>query len=324
MIKTRFTEMFGVEVPITCGGMTRVGKAELIAAVANAGALGFLTALTPGSPELLVKEIQKTKDLTDKPFGINLTILPTINPVPYDEYRQVICESGCKVVETAGNNPQPHLPAFKAAGVKVIHKCVTARHAVKAESIGVDCVSIDGFECAGHPGEEDIGGLILFPVTTEKLKIPVIASGGIADARGLVAALALGCEGANMGTRFMATKEAPIHQKVKEALVANDERATDMIFRTMHNSSRVARNAISQQVVEIERRGGAKFEDVRELVAGTRGGKVYDTGDTDYGIWSAGQTQGLIHDIPTCKELMARIITEAQQIIRARLDRMVA
>jgi NAD(P)H-dependent flavin oxidoreductase YrpB (nitropropane dioxygenase family) len=324
MIKTRFTEMFGVEVPITCGGMTRVGKAELIAAVANAGALGFLTALTPGSPELLVKEIKKTRDLTDKPFGINLTILPTINPVPYDEYRQVIIESGLGIVETAGNNPQPHLPAFKAGGVKVIHKCVTARHAVKAESIGVDCVSIDGFECAGHPGEEDIGGLVLFPVTTAKLKIPVIASGGIADARGLVAALALGCEGANMGTRFMATKEAPIHQKVKEALVANDERATDMIFRTMHNSSRVARNAISQQVVEIERRGGAKFEDVRELVAGTRGGKVYDTGDTDYGIWSAGQTQGLIHDIPTCKELMARIVTEAQQIIRARLDKMVA
>ena len=324
MIKTRFTEMFGVEVPITCGGMTRVGKAELIAAVANAGALGFLTALTPGSPELLVKEIKKTRDLTDKPFGINLTILPTINPVPYDEYRQVIIESGIKVVETAGNNPQPHLPAFKAAGVKVIHKCVTARHAVKAESIGVDCVSIDGFECAGHPGEEDIGGLVLFPVTTSKLKIPVIASGGIADARGLVAALALGCEGANMGTRFMATTEAPIHQKVKEALVANDERATDMIFRTMHNSSRVARNKISQQVVEIETRGGAKFEDVRELVAGTRGGKVYDTGDTDYGIWSAGQTQGLIHDIPTCKELIARIVSEAQQIIRARLDKMVA
>jgi NADH:quinone reductase (non-electrogenic) len=324
MIKTRFTEMFGVDVPITCGGMTRVGKAELIAAVANAGALGFLTALTPGSPEALVKEIKKTKDMTNKPFGINLTILPTINPVPYDEYRQVIVESGCKVVETAGNNPQPHLPAFKAAGIKVIHKCVTARHAVKAESIGVDCVSIDGFECAGHPGEEDIGGLILFPVTTAKLKIPVIASGGMADARGLVAALALGCEGANMGTRFMATKEAPIHEKVKEALVTNDERATDMIFRTMHNSSRVARNKISQQVVEIERKGGAKFEDVRDLVAGTRGGKVYDTGDTDYGIWSAGQTQGLIHDIPTCKELIDRIMSEAEAIIRARLDRMVA
>jgi nitronate monooxygenase len=324
MLKTRFTEMFGVEVPITCGGMTRVGKAELIAAVANAGALGFLTALTPGSPELLRKEIKKTQELTNKPFGINLTILPTINPVPYDEYRQVICESGCKVVETAGNNPQPHLPAFKAAGIKVIHKCVTARHAVKAESIGVDCVSIDGFECAGHPGEEDIGGLILFPVTTAKLKIPVIASGGIADARGLVAALALGCEGANMGTRFMATKEAPIHQKVKEALVANDERATDMIFRTMHNSSRVARNAISQKVVEIERKGGAKFEDVRELVAGTRGGVVYDTGDTDYGIWSAGQTQGLIHDIPTCKDLIERIVSEAESIIRSRLEKIVA
>ena len=324
MIKTRFTEMFGCEVPITCGGMTRVGKAELIAAVANTGALGFLTALTPGSPELLVKEIKKTRDMTNKPFGINLTILPTINPVPYDEYRQVIIESGIKVVETAGNNPQPHLPAFKAAGVKVIHKCVTARHAVKAESIGVDCVSIDGFECAGHPGEDDIGGLVLFPVTTARLKIPVIASGGIADARGLVAALALGCEGANMGTRFMATKEAPIHQKVKEALVANDERATDMIFRTMHNSSRVAKNKISQEVVAIERRGNAKFEDVRDLVAGTRGGKVYDTGDTDYGIWSAGQTQGLIHDIPTCKELMDRIVSEAEAIIRARLDKMVA
>ncbi|MBS0469730.1 MAG: nitronate monooxygenase [Proteobacteria bacterium] len=324
MLKTRFTEMFGVEVPITCGGMTRVGKAELIAAVANAGALGFLTALTPGSPEALVKEIKKTRELTNKPFGINLTILPSINPIPYDEYRQVICESGCKVVETAGNNPQPHLPAFKAAGVKVIHKCVTARHAVKAESIGVDCVSIDGFECAGHPGEEDIGGLVLFPVTTAKLKIPVIASGGIADARGLVAALALGCEGANMGTRFMATKEAPIHEKVKAALVANDERATDMIFRTMHNSSRVARNAISQKVVEIEKRGGAKFEDVRDLVAGTRGGVVYDTGDTDYGIWSAGQTQGLIHDIPTCKELVDRLVSEAESIIRKRLEALVA
>jgi nitronate monooxygenase len=324
MIKTRFTEMFGVEAPITCGGMTRVGKAELIAAVANAGALGFLTALTPGSPELLVQEIKKTREMTNKPFGINLTILPTINPVPYDEYRQVIIESGCKVVETAGNNPAPHLPAFKAAGVKVIHKCVTARHAVKAESIGVDCVSIDGFECAGHPGEEDIGGLILFPVTTGKLKIPVIASGGIADARGLVAALALGCEGANMGTRFMATKEAPIHEKVKQALIDNDERATDMIFRTMHNSSRVARNAISQKLVEIERKGGAKFEDVRELVAGTRGGVVYDTGDTDYGIWSAGQTQGLIHDIPSCKDLIERIVSEAEAIIRSRLERIVA
>jgi len=323
MLKTRFTEMFGVDVPITCGGMTRVGKADLIAAVANAGALGFLTALTPGSPEKLAAEIKKTREMTNKTFGINLTILPTITPVPYDEYRQVIIESGIKVVETAGNNPSPHLPAFKAAGVKVIHKCVTARHAVKAESIGVDCVSIDGFECAGHPGEEDIGGLVLFPVTAARLKIPVIASGGIADARGLVAALALGCEGANMGTRFMATKEAPIHQKVKEAIVSGDERSTDVIFRTLHNSARVAKNKISQEVVAIEKRGNATFADVKDLVAGTRGGVVYDSGDTDYGIWSAGQTQGLIHDIPTCKELVERIVTEATAIIRERLDRAV-
>jgi NADH:quinone reductase (non-electrogenic) len=323
MLKTRFTEMFGVEVPITCGGMTRVGKAELIAAVANAGALGFLTALTPGSPEKLVAEIKKTRDLTDKPFGINLTILPSINPIPYDEYRQVICESGVKVVETAGNNPQPHLPAFREAGVKVIHKCVTARHAVKAESIGVDCVSIDGFECAGHPGEEDIGGLVLFPVTTAKLKIPVIASGGIADARGLVAALALGCEGANMGTRFMATKEAPIHDKVKQALVAGDERSTALIFRTMRNTSRVAKNAISVQVAQMEREG-AKFEDVRDLVAGVRGKVVYETGDPDHGIWSAGQIQGLIHDVPSCAELVSRIVSGAEEIISARLDRMMS
>lgn len=324
MLKTRFTEMFGVDVPITCGGMTRVGKAELIAAVANAGALGFLTALTPGSPEKLRAEIEKTMGMTGKPFGINLTILPTITPVPYDEYVRVIIESGIKIVETAGNNPQPFMPAFKEAGVKVIHKCVTARHAVKAESIGVDCVSIDGFECAGHPGEEDIGGMVLFPVTTGKLKIPVIASGGIADARGLVAALALGCEGVNMGTRFMATKEAPIHEKVKQALVSHDERDTDIIFRTLHNSARVARNKISQEVVAIEARGNAKFEDVKDLVAGTRGGKVYDSGDTDYGIWSAGQTQGLIHDIPTCAEFVARTVKEAEAIIRDRLDKVLA
>lgn len=324
MLKTRFTEMFGVEVPITCGGMTRVGKAELIAAVANAGALGFLTALTPGSPEKLRAEIEKTKSLTGKSFGINLTILPTITPVPYDEYVRVIIESGIKIVETAGNNPQPFMPAFKDAGVKVVHKCVTARHAAKAESIGVDCVSIDGFECAGHPGEEDIGGMVLFPVTTAKLKIPVIASGGIADARGLVAALALGCEGVNMGTRFMATKEAPIHEQVKQALVSHDERDTDIIFRTLHNSARVARNKISQEVVAIEARGNAKFEDVKDLVAGTRGGVVYDSGDTDYGIWSAGQTQGLIHDIPTVSEFVSRTVKEAEAIIRERLDKVVA
>jgi NADH:quinone reductase (non-electrogenic) len=324
MIRTRFTEMFGVEAPITCGGMTRVGKAELIAAVANAGALGFITAHSAGPPEALAREVKKCREMTDKPFGVNLTILPSITPIPYDEYREAIIESGVKVVETAGNNPQPHLPRFKEAGVKVIHKCTSVRHAVKAQGVGVDCVSIDGLECAGHPGEDDVGGLILFPATADKLTIPIIASGGMADARGLVAALALGCEGVNMGTRFMATVEAPIHQKVKEQIVANDERGTNLIFRTMHNTARVAKNAISDEVVAIERRGNAKFEDVKHLVAGTRGAGVLDAGEMDAGIWSAGQTQGLIHDIPTCKELVARIMREAEAIIRGRLDNAVA
>jgi nitronate monooxygenase len=324
MLKTRFTEMFGVEVPITCGGMTRVGKVELIAAVANAGALGFITAHSAGKPEDLAREVRRCRDLTDKPFGVNLTILPSITPIPYDEYREAIIESGIKVVETAGNNPQPHLPRFKEAGVKVIHKCTSVRHAVKAQSIGVDCVSIDGLECAGHPGEDDVGGLILFPATADKLTIPIIASGGMADARGLVAALALGCEGMNMGTRFMATKEAPIHENVKKQIVANDERGTNLIFRTMHNTARVAKNAISDEVAAIERRGNAKFEDVKDLVAGTRGAIVLDQGEMDAGIWSAGQTQGLIHDIPSCAELIARIVSEAEAIIRNRLDRIVA
>jgi NAD(P)H-dependent flavin oxidoreductase YrpB (nitropropane dioxygenase family) len=324
MIRTRFTEMFGVEAPITMGGMTRVGKAGLVAAVANAGALGFITALTPGSPEKLVAEVKKCREMTNKPIGINLTILPSINPIPYDEYRQAIIESGVKIVETAGNNPAPHLPAFRAAGIKVIHKCTSVRHAIKAQAVGVDVVSIDGLECAGHPGEDDVGGLVLFPATADKLTIPIIASGGIADARGLVAALALGCDGVNMGTRFMATQEADIHQKVKEQIVANDERGTNLIFRTMHNTARVAKNAISDRVVEIERAGGAKFEDVRELVAGTRGAGVLDQGDMDAGIWSAGQTQGLIHDIPTCKDLVERLMSEAEAIIRKRLESMLA
>lgn len=324
MIRTRFTEMFGVEAPITMGGMTRVGKAHLVAAVANAGALGFITALTPGSPELLVKEVKKCREMTNKPIGINLTILPSINPIPYDEYREAIIESGVKIVETAGNNPAPHLPAFKAAGVRVIHKCTSVRHAIKAQAVGVDCVSIDGLECAGHPGEDDVGGLVLFPATADKLHIPIIASGGIADARGLVAALALGCDGVNMGTRFMATVEADIHHNVKQAIVDNDERGTNLIFRTMHNTARVAKNAISDQVVAIERKGGAKFEDVRDLVAGTRGAGVLDAGDMDAGIWSAGQTQGLIHDIPTCKDLVERLMSEAEAIIRGRLAQLVA
>jgi NAD(P)H-dependent flavin oxidoreductase YrpB (nitropropane dioxygenase family) len=319
MLKTRFTEMFGVDAPITCGGMTRVGKAELIAAVANAGALGFITAHSAGPPDALYREVQKCREMTDRPFGVNLTILPSITPIPYDEYREAIIESGIRIVETAGNNPQPHLPRFKEAGVKIIHKCTSVRHAVKAQAIGVDVVSIDGLECAGHPGEDDVGGLILFPATADKLTIPIIASGGMADARGLVAALALGCDGVNMGTRFMATVEAPIHENVKKQIVAGDERSTNLIFRTLHNTARVAKNAISDEVVAIEKRGNATFADVKDLVAGTRGANVLDQGDMDAGIWSAGQTQALIHDIPTCKELVSRIMREAEAIIRERL-----
>jgi nitronate monooxygenase len=301
--------------------MQNVGRAELVAAVANAGALGFITALTQPTPEALAKEIARTRDMTDRPFGVNLTILPTINPVPYDEYRDVIVREGIKIVETAGNNPAPHLPTFKAAGIKVIHKCTAVRHALKAEKIGVDAVSIDGLECAGHPGEDDVGGLILFPAAADKLTIPLIASGGMADARGLVAALALGCDGVNMGTRFMATVEAPIHENMKRQIVANDERSTNLIFRTMHNTARVAKNAISDEVVAIERRGGATFEDIKHLVAGTRGRAAIEAGEVDGGIWSAGQTQALIHDIPTCAELVERIVTEARDIIRNRLDK---
>jgi NADH:quinone reductase (non-electrogenic) len=321
-IKTRFTEMFGIKHPIVQGGMQWVGRAELVSAVANAGALGFLTGLTQPTPEDLYKEILRCKQMTDQPFGVNLTILPTINPVPYDEYRDAIIRGGIKIVETAGNNPAPHLPAFKAAGVKVIHKCTAVRHAIKAQTIGVDCISIDGFECAGHPGEDDVPGLILIPAAADKIKIPMLASGGFADGRGLVAALALGADGINMGTRFMCTKEAPIHQAMKEQIVANDERQTDLIFRTLHNTARVAKNAISQQVVKIEKdgqaRGGAKFEEVRDLVAGKRGRAALEDGAIDDGIWSAGQVQGLIHDIPSCKELVDRIVSEAETIIRKR------
>ena len=323
MIKTRFTEMFGVEHPIAQGGMQWVGRAGLVSAVANAGALGFITALTQPTPEALTQEIARCRDMTDKPFGVNLTILPAITPPPYAEYRQAIIEAGIKIVETAGNKPQEHVDVFKAAGVKVIHKCTSVRHALSAERMGVDAISIDGFECAGHPGEDDVPGLILIPAAADKVKIPMIASGGFGDGRGLLAALALGAEGINMGTRFMATVEAPIHEHVKQQIVANDERSTDLIFRTMRNTSRVARNAISQQVVEMER-AGAKFEDVRALVAGARGKVVYEEGDPDYGVWSAGQIQGLIHDIPTCAELVQRIVEEAETLIRQRLDRMIA
>jgi nitronate monooxygenase len=323
MIKTRFTELVGVEHPIVQGGMQWVGRAELVAAVANAGALGFITALTQPTPEDLRKEIARCRDMTDKPFGVNLTILPTIKPPPYAEYRQAIIESGIKVVETAGNKPQEHVTEFKKHGIVVVHKCTSVRHALSAERMGVDAISIDGFECAGHPGEDDTPGLILIPAAADKVKIPMIASGGFGDGRGLGAALALGAEGINMGTRFMCTKESPIHQRVKEQIVANDERATELIFRTMRNTSRVAKNSVSTKVVELEKEG-ATFDQVRDLVAGARGRGVYENGDPEAGVWSAGQIQGLIHDIPTCAELVARIVREAEDIIAARLDSMMA
>ena len=323
MLKTRFTELFGVKHPIVQGGMQWVGRAELVSAVANAGALGFITALTQPTPEDLAREIKRCRDMTDQPFGVNLTILPAIKPPPYAEYRRVIIESGIRIVETAGYKPQEHLDDFKAHGIKVIHKCTAVRHALSAERMGVDAISIDGFECAGHPGEDDIPGLILIPAAADKVKIPMIASGGFGDGRGLVAALALGADGINMGTRFCATKEAPIHEQFKQHLVANDERATDLIFRTMHNTARVARNAVSQKVLEMER-AGAKFEEVRDLVTGQRGKRGYETGDTDIGVWSAGMVQGLIHDVPSVKELVDRIVAEAERIIGDRLGRAIA
>jgi len=321
MIKTRFTETFGIEHPIVQGGMQWVGRAELVAAVANAGALGFLTALTQPTPETLRKEIARCREMTDKPFGVNLTILPSIKPPPYAEYRRAIIESGIRIVETAGYRPQEHLDDFKAHGIKVIHKCTAVRHAVSAQKMGVDAISIDGFECAGHPGEDDIPGLILIPAAADRIRIPMIASGGFGDGRGLVAALALGADGINMGTRFCATQEAPIHDAFKQAMVVNDERATDLIFRSMRNTARVAKNAVSQKVIEMER-AGASFDEVRDLVKGTRGREGLEKGDTDFGIWSAGMVQGLIHDVPSVKALIERIMAEAEAIIDERLARM--
>ncbi|MEU9356659.1 nitronate monooxygenase [Streptomyces sp. NPDC048301] len=323
MIRTRFTEEFGVEHPIVQGGMQWVSRAPLVAAVANAGGLGFLGALTQPTPDDLRAEIARCRELTDKPFGVNLTILPAIDPPPYAEYRQAIIDSGVPVVEIAGANPVEHLEHFHAHGIKVIHKCTSVRHAVKAERLGVDAVSIDGFECAGHPGEDDIPGLVLIPAAADALSIPVIASGGFGDARGLVAALALGADGINMGTRFMATVESEIHQKVKDRLVEADERDTQLIFRQLRNTARVADNAVSREVVKCLA-DGAAFGEVRELVAGARGVRVYETGDLDHGIWSAGMVQGLIHSIPTCAELIGQIVREAVEIVEGRLAAMTA
>ena len=321
--KTRITEMLGIEHPIVQGGMQWVGTAEMASAVSNAGGLGILTALTQPSPEALGAEIARCRTMTDRPFGVNITVFPTINAPDYKAYAQAALDGGIRIFETAGTPAVREIwEMIKPHGVTILHKCTAVRHALSAERAGVDVISIDGFECAGHPGEDDIPGLILLPAAADKVKIPILASGGFGDGRGLAAALALGADGINMGTRFCATVEAPIHQAFKDAMVANDERATDLIFRTYRNTARVAKNAVSQAVVAAEAEG-KPFGEVADLVKGTRGREGLDTGDTDHGIWSAGMIQGLIHDIPTCEVLVARIVRDAEAIIRDRLDKMV-
>ena len=318
-MRTRFTELMGIQYPIVQGGMMWVGRAELASAVSNAGGLGMLTALTQPTPDDLRREIDRCRAMTDKPFGVNLTILPSVAPPPYAEYRRAIIDSGVKIVETAGYKPQEHIDDFKGHGIKVIHKCTAVRHALSAERMGADVISIDGFECAGHPGEDDIPGLILIPAAADKVKIPMIASGGFGDGRGLVAALALGADGINMGTRFCATVEAPIHPRIKQFIVHNDERSTNLIFRKFHNTGRVAKNSVSDEVIEISKRDNVVFEDIRPFVSGARGRVALESGDIDAGLVWAGPVQGLIPDIPTCKELLDRMIEEAKQIIGRRL-----
>ena len=320
MLKTRITDLFGIEHPVIQGGMRWVGYAELVSAVSNAGALGILTALTQPTPEDLAKEIDRTREMTDKPFGVNLTVLPTINPPPYEEYAQAIVGSGVKIVETAGRSPEPFMELFKEYDVKVIHKCTSVRHALKAQSVGVSAITIDGFECAGHPGEDDIPSLVLLPQAAEALDVPVAGCGGFSDAKSMVAALALGGEAIVMGTRFMATQEAGIHQNVKEKMTEADELSTNLMFRTMHNTARVFKNSISDQVVEIESTGSATFEDVKDLVAGQRGRVVFEEGDLEHGIWSAGISVARVKDVPTCKEMVARLVSEAEEIIDGRLQ----
>ena len=315
-MRTQVTELLGIEYPIIQGGMQWVGYAELASAVSNAGGLGVLTALTQPTAEDLRREIERCRGMTDKPFGVNLTILPAIKTPPYAEYLSAIIDSGIKIVETAGNNPKDMLPRLKEHGIKTIHKCTSVRHALSAERHGIDIVSIDGFECAGHPGEDDVPGLILFPAAVRALKIPIVASGGIGDGRGMAAALALGAQGINMGTRFMCTKEAPIHDNIKQALVAAGERDTNLMFRTMHNTARVFKNAVSSEVVAMEKRG-AKFEEVRHLVTGARGKVALNNGEVDGGVISAGMVIGLIDDVPTCAELIQRIVRECREHLRA-------
>ncbi len=321
MLRTRFTELFGVEHPIVQGGMQWIGRADFVAAVSNAGALGFLTALTQPSPDELRREIEKTRRLTNKPFGVNLTILPTLKPVPYDDYLEAIIDSGVKIIETAGRSPGPYMERLKQAGIKVIHKCTSVKHAQKAEQLGVDVVSIDGFECAGHPGENDIPGLVLFPRATEEVRIPVIASGGIADARGLVAALALGCEGVNMGSRFLATREAPIHDSIKQQILQADENSTKLIFRPLRNTLRIFDNSVARHILEMEA-AGKGIDEIGPVASGQKGRIVFEQGSREAGVWAAGISIGLVHDVPTVEELISRMVREASAIIRERLPRM--
>ncbi|ARD43840.1 nitronate monooxygenase [Colwellia sp. PAMC 21821] len=318
-MKTSITEMLNIEHPVIQGGMQRVSTAELVAAVANAGALGFLSALTQPTPALLAKEIERTRSMTDKPFGVNLTILPTLTPPPYEEYAQVIIDAGIKVVETAGRSPAPFMPMFNAAGIKVIHKCTSIRHAKKAQAVGCAAVTIDGFEAAGHPGEDDIPSLILVPRAVDELDIPVIACGGFSDGRGLAAALALGADAVSMGTRFLCTQEARVHQNLKDKLVGATELDTQLIFRKFKNTARVFKNSISMEVAAIESREGSEFNDVAPLVSGQRGGELLESGDMEHGIWWAGMSSGLVYDVPTIDELVTRIVSDAESIIKNRL-----
>ena len=320
-MKTRITELFGIEYPIIQGGMMWVGRAELAAAVSNAGGLGMLTALTQPTPAALMEEIARCRALTSKPFGVNLTILPSIKPPPYAEYVQAIIESGVKIVETAGRSPEPFMPALKAAGVKVIHKCTSVRHAMKAEKVGCDAVSVDGFECAGHPGEDDVTNFVLIPAACARLSIPAVASGGIGTGAQMAAALALGAEGINMGSRFVATREAPVHDNMKQAMVAADERQTTLMFRSLKNTCRVFNNPVAAEVLSIEARPGeTDFAELQPLVAGARGReRCIEAGDIDDGIWTVGMVMGLIDDIPTCKELIERMVAEAKSVLNQRL-----
>ena len=321
-MKTRVTELLGTRYPIIQGGMQWVGRAELAAAVSNAGAFGVLTALTQPDPEALAREIARCRELTDKPFGVNLTILPSASPPPYEAYLDVVIGSGIKVLETAGNNPKEFIVKAKAAGVKIVHKCTAVRHALSAERNGVDAISIDGFECAGHPGEDGIGGLVLFAAAADKVRIPLIASGGIADGRGMAAAMVLGAEGVNMGTRFCATREAPIHENIKRALIGATERETQLIFRTLHNTGRVLKNAISDAVVALETRpGGCEFKDIHHLVAGGRGRAALESGEIDAGLVWAGQVVGLMSDIPSCAELIERMVAQCRAALAGGLAR---